>query len=134
MTEAEILQLLEGYGDQQMQLIVQVVSLHFALMVAVFYFLHRSGLAMKVAVFALYSLGNALFLGLIYNLSGKVVAGRHDLLAMQERGVELSAISQSVLANLRPYTNVASWVADIAFAALWIGAVYFLFFWKKRDA
>ena len=51
MSEAEILSLLENYTEQQTQLIIQVVSLHFALVVGVFYFLHRSGLAMKLAVF-----------------------------------------------------------------------------------
>jgi hypothetical protein len=128
------LTLLESYTEQQMQLIIQVVSLHFALVIAVFYFLHRSGLIMKFAVFGLYTIGNLLFLGLIYNLSLKVVAVRQDLLALQERGVELSAISQTVLDNLRPFINVASMMANIAFVALWIGAVYFLFFWKKRES
>lgn len=135
MTEAEILQLLESYTEQQTQLIIQVVSLHFALVVAVFYFLHRSGLIMKVAIFALYTLGNALFLGLIYNLSIKVVAARNDLLALQSNGTELSTISLSVLNNLQPYVNIASIIANISFVALWIGAVYFLFFWKRpKDA
>lgn len=133
MSEAEILQLLENYTEQQTQLIIQIVSLHFALVVAVFYFLHRSGLAMKLAIFALYMLGNTLFLGLIYNLSLKVVAARTDLLALQARGVELSAMSNTVLDNLRPFINAASLIANISFVALWIGAVYFLFFWKKRE-
>lgn len=134
MSEAEILSLLENYTEQQMQLIIQVVSLHFALVIAVFYFLHRSGLVMKFAVFALYTIGNLLFLGLIYNLSIKVVAARYDLLQLRESGVELSAISLTVLENLRPFVNVASLMANIAFVALWIGAVYFLFFWRKREA
>lgn len=134
MSEAEILSLLESYTEQQTQLIIQVVSLHFALVVAVFYFLHRSGLAMRLAVFVLYSIGNSLFLGLIYNLSLKVIAARQDLVDLQQSGAQLSAISQTVLNDLRPFVNVASLIANIAFVALWIGAVYFLFFWKKREA
>lgn len=134
MSEAEILSLLENYGEQQTQLIVQLVSLHFALVVAIFYFLHRSGIAMKSAVFLLYTLGNALFLGLIYNLSLKVVASRQDLISLQQNGVELSAVSRSVLDNLQPFTNVTSIIANVSFVALWAGAVYFLFFWKKREA
>jgi hypothetical protein len=134
MSEAEILSLLENYTEQQTQLIIQVVSLHFALVVAVFYFLHRSGLVMKLAVFALYTLGNSLFLGLIYNISLKVVAARQDLVNLQDSGASLSVISQTVLASLQPYTNLVSIIANVAFAALWFGAIYFLFFWKKRDA
>jgi hypothetical protein len=134
MSEAEILTLLESYTEQQTQLIIQVVSLHFALVVAVFYFLHRSGLAMKLAVFALYSLGNSVFLGLIYNTSLKVVAARLDLVRLHESGANLSAVSQTVLASLQPYTNFVSVIANVAFVALWFGAVYFLFFWKKREA
>lgn len=134
MSEAEILMLLDKYTEQQTQLIIQVVSLHFALMVAVFYFLHRSGLVMKLAVFVLYTLGNSLFLGLIYQLSLRSVAAREDLIALQQGGAELSAISQVVLNSLQPYTNVVSIIANVSFVALWIGAIYFLFFWKKREA
>ena len=134
MSEAEILGLLESYTAQQTQLIIQVVSLHFALVVAIFYFLHRSGLAMKFAVFALYTLGNSLFLGLIYNISLKVVAARQDLVTLQQGGASLSAVSQTVLTSLQPYTNFVSIIANVAFVALWAGAVYFLFFWKKREA
>jgi hypothetical protein len=134
MSEAEILTLLDKYTEQQTQLIIQVVSLHFALMVAVFYFLYRSGLVMKLAVFALYTLGNSLFLGLIYQLSLRSVAARQDLIELQQGGAELSTISQVVLNSLQPYTNVVSIIANVSFVALWLGAVYFLFFWKKREA
>ena len=134
MSEAELLSLLENYTEQQTQLIIQVVSLHFALVVSVFYFLHRSGLVMKLAVFALYTLGNSMFLGLIYNISLKVVAARQDLVRLQEGGAELSAVSQTVLASLQPFTNFVSIIANVAFVALWLGAIYFLFFWKKREA
>lgn len=133
MSEYEILSLLENYTEQQMQLIVQVVSLHFALMVAVFYFLHRSGLIMKLAVFGLYTLGYSLFLGLIYNLSIEVVAAQQDLVALRQGGDDLSAISQAALNDLRPFVNVASVIGNTAFLALWAGAIYFLFFWKKRE-
>lgn len=134
MSEYEILSLLENYSSQQTGLIIQVVSLHFALVAAVFYFLHRSGIVMKAAVFVLYSIGNALFLGLIYNLSLKVVAARADLTALHNAGVELSATSVTVLEDLRPFFNIASFLGNVMFVALWIGAVYFLFFWKKKDS
>ncbi len=42
-------------------MIARMISLHLVLIAAVFYFLHRSGTAMKVAVFTLYFLGNAMF-------------------------------------------------------------------------
>lgn len=135
MTEAEILTLLQSYHDAQAALIGQVVSLHFALVVAVFYFLHRSGLRMKLAIFVLYTLGNLLFLGLIYNITVKVVAARAELEAMREAGVHLTRVGLSVLDSTgAPFVNVASLAANIAFVALWIGAVYFLFFWKPHPA
>ena len=135
MSEAEILALLQSYADAQAALIGQVVSLHFALVVAAFYFLHRSGLWMKLAVFVLYTLGNLLFLGLIYNITVKVVAARAELEAMREAGAHLSRIGLSVLSSSgAPFVNVASIAANIAFVALWIGAVYFLFFWKPHPA
>jgi hypothetical protein len=52
---------------------------------------------------------------------------------MHQAGVELSAISQTVLDDIRPFSNLASLIANVSFVALWLGAIYFLFFWRKRD-
>ena len=55
------------------------------------------------------------------------------LVRLHDSGANLSAISQTVLASLQPFTNFVSVIANVAFVALWFGAVYFLFFWKKRE-
>lgn len=134
-SEAETLQLLDSYSNAQTAILAQVISLHFALIVAVFYFLHRSGVVMKLAVFVLYTLGYALYFGLLHNLSIRVIAARADLQRMRDATGKVSNIADTVLYTASSeYWNWVSVVAITALAALWFGAVYFVFVWKPHPA
>src|SRR5262245_19475809 len=92
MSEYEILDLLTAVRADQASIIAQIVSLHLAMVAGVYFFLNRSGWRMKAAVFVLYSLGYALFLGLIWQSSLQVTAIRAELVALAEGGQRLSAI------------------------------------------
>ncbi len=132
MTEYEILTLLSEIRSNQTTLLAQIVSLHFAMIVAIFYFLHHSGLRMKLAVFVFYSLGYALHLGLIYETSVQVFAARADLLNLLQSEQGLSSIGQTAFRESdAAFTNWVAIVGNISFLALWAGVVYFLFFWKR---
>lgn len=132
MSEAEILSLLATIQAEQPVLIAQVVSLHFAMIVGIFYFLHRSGLAMKLAVLALYTMGYALFIGILSNLSLQLAGARADLAAIAESGGQLSAIGRATLEQTTaPLHNWVSMLANVTLLVLWAGTVAFLFFWKR---
>jgi len=133
MSEYEILSLYGAATADQTAVFSLLISLHLALIVGVFYFLHRSGLVMKLAVFALYTLAFALLLGLLYNQSSLLLAAGRDLIAIAETGQRLTAMGYAALNQ----TRAESWVnivTSIALWALWGGAAYFLIFWKKKDA
>lgn len=132
MTEYEIVNLLSSFRADQVAIIGQMISLHLAIIVAIFYFLHRSGAAMKIAIFVLYTLGYATLIGLMYNLSLQIVGAREDLLALAQSGHRLSGIAEAAYTQTdRAFSNWVSLVANLSFAALWLGTTYFLFFWKQ---
>lgn len=127
MGEYELLDLLNRFHTSQNTVLAQLISLHLAIVVATFYFLHRSGLAMKIAIFSLYSLGGALFLGQMHSYSVQIVGARAELRALPE----LSAIGAAVIENAGPdYTNWISITGNIGMLAAWLGASAFLFLWK----
>lgn len=132
MSEYEVLTLLNDVRSDQTVVIAQILSLHLAMIVGVFYFLHRSGLRMKIAVFLLYTLGYALHLGLIWNASQLAIGVRNDLIAIAESGERLSGIGYAALQQTNAaFTNWVSVVGNIAFLMLWFGTAYFLFFWRR---
>jgi hypothetical protein len=132
MSEYEIVALLNSFRSDQVVLIGQMISLHLAMVVGIYYFLHRSGLAMKSAIFVLYSVGYATLLGLLYNLSLQIVGARSDLIALTERGERLSGVGYAAFRQTEAaFTNWVSVLANISFVALWFGTLFFLFFWKR---
>ncbi len=131
MNEYEVLDLLQNYDAAQQGMIAQVISLHLVMAAAVFYFLHRSGFAMKAAVFVLYALGNATYVALMYNVSSQMIGAREQLAALAQAG-NLSPIGEAVLRTTgTSWSNAASIIVNSSFVALWLGTFYFLFFWKR---
>jgi hypothetical protein len=132
MSEYEILTLLADAHAEQTLIIGQIISLHLAIVVGVFYFLHRSGWAMKIAIAFLYSLGYALLLGLLLNLSAQILGGRHDLIALAEGGARLSGIGYQVLQQTAGRAeNAVSLIGNFTLLVLWLGTLGFLFLWKR---
>ncbi len=131
MSEFEALDLLRGYDEAQRGMIAQVISLHLVMAAATYYFLHRSGVAMKLAVFGLYALGNAVYVALMYNVSAQIIGLRDLLRTMAEAG-DVTPITQAVLHNTgASWANASSIITNFSFLALWAGTIYFLFFWKR---
>lgn len=132
MSEYEILYLFGVYSADQTIIVGHIISLHLAMVVGIFYFLHRAGLAMKIAAFLLYTLGYALLLGMLVNLSGLLAGLGRDLATIAQSGERLSAAGFAALnQSAGAFGSWVNIVANIALIALWIGATNFLFFWKR---
>lgn len=54
MSEAQLLELFAAYRNQMDAAFAQTIGISSALVVGIYYFLHRSGLAMKIAIFVLF--------------------------------------------------------------------------------
>jgi len=82
----------------------------------------------------LYTLGYAMFIGLLINLSQQLLGGRIDLLSIVDAGQGLSGVGHAVLQQTNAVMhNLVSLIAKITLLALWLGTVAFLFFWKRPE-
>lgn len=130
MSEYELLDLLMTSRAQLDAAIAQSVALNFAMIVAIYYFLHRAGLMLKVVVFLLYTIGWFVFVGSGW-LSGQQMVGVvTDLVALTRAG-EAGAATNILLGALNSaYFTGYLVAANAANFLLLVGSFVFLFFWK----
>jgi hypothetical protein len=108
--------------------LAQVLTITFAMVVAIYYFLHQAGLRMKIFTYVLYIMGMVVYLGSMLAES------------MLRQGAikALDAMPQKSTATIYYLSISHSWVQIVtsvalngAFWILLIGITFLLFFWKK---
>ena len=130
MTEAELLELFTLARAQLDAAFAQVIALNFAMIVAIFYFLHRSGLRLKIAVFILYTIGWYIFVASA-GLAGLQMQGLVTELAALQNAGAAGVTTMLLLETLNSPQNIVYLVAaNAANFLLLIGVFIFLFFWK----
>jgi hypothetical protein len=133
MTELELLNLARSTTETQVAYFTQIITINFAMVVAIYYFLHRARLAMKIFAFIVYSIGMILFLGQMVVESNVRAAAMDGLRALpaaslSRPGAIYLGVYDSWLSVLNSVTfNIAFWVLGIGVAAL-------LFFWKREPS
>jgi hypothetical protein len=127
MSETDLLNLGRSITANEVSWLGQVITINFAMVVGIYYFLNRAGLALKIFAFVAYMLGMLLYLGEMLietSLKFQVMSQLRGLphpspLARQYVGVNDSWLG-----------TATSVVFNSAFWLLWIGVFYLLFFWK----
>lgn len=130
MTEADLLYHFILIREQLDAAIAQTVGLTLALVVGIYYFLHKAGWRLKLAVFIMYLIGWYVFV-----ISG-ALAGEHmqgilgELAAKVEAG-EASRTTQAVVESMSGKTALIYVItANLGNFVLLIAAASFLFLWK----
>jgi len=128
MTELDILNLSRAATQNEIGYFTQMITINFAMIVAIFYFLNQARLAMKLFAFLAYLVGMLLFfVQMLFetNLKFQTLAS-------------LKALPHPSAVTLRYVGLYDTWLATTAAilfnGAIWIlclGIVYLLFFWKK---
>ncbi|GEM_PF-1143229 len=132
MTEAQLLEAFQTTMDAQITLLSQIVALHLAMIVGIYYFLGRAGIGLKLFAFFVYTVSYGTFLSL--SLLASVIAYWIDAAADRR----LAAGAESGVLSLISALN-SSWLAyggaifaNVMLIGLWFGTGYFLFFYKSR--
>jgi len=130
MTELELLDLARSVTSNEVSWFGQIITINFAMVVGIYYFLNRAQIALKVLAFGAYVVGMLFYLGEMLVESNLKSVTLASLKAMPH----LSRVTQA-------YLDIdASWVGqltnrllDSAFWLLAAGVFYLLFFWKRES-
>jgi hypothetical protein len=128
MTELDLLNFARSTVQNEIGLFTQVITITFAMIVGIYYFLNQARLMMKLFAFLAYMIGALLFLGQMLLESNMRVSAMAEL----EKLHHPSAIVQRYVDLYGSWLNVTTSVLlNGAFWLLFLGIAYLLFFWKK---
>jgi hypothetical protein len=128
MTELDLFNLARAITAVEIGYFTQMITINFAMIVAIYYFLNQANLVMKILSFIAYIVGMALFLGeMLFETNVKVT-----VLDLMKASPHASVLTARYLALYD------SWLGDMIVVllngAIWVlvlGVFYLLFFWKK---
>ncbi len=128
MTELDLLNLARATTANEIGYFTQMITINFAMIVAIYYFLSQARLAMKLFSFAAYMVGMLLFFAqMLFETNLKF-----SVLATLKAVPHLSPVSARYL---ELYDSWLATVSSVLFnGAVWIlclGIFYLLFFWRK---
>jgi hypothetical protein len=133
MSELELLNLARSVTANELNWFGEMITINFAMIVAIYYFLSQARITLKVFSFILYSLGIMVFfceMVMEGNLKFGVMAALRALPADHT-----SQATQAYLAvNAHWIHIVTAVVLNSSFWMLWIGVFYLLFFGKRHFA
>lgn len=130
MTELDLLNLARSSGQTVSADFAQVITITFAMVVAIYYFLHQAGLRMKAFAFTLYTCGMFTYLGMMIMDSNVALGAMKALSAIPD---STRAIPTAVYLGVRgSWLGITTMVlVNLVYWILWLGISYLLFFWKK---
>ncbi|MBS0275194.1 MAG: hypothetical protein JSR55_12560 [Proteobacteria bacterium] len=128
MTELDLLNLARSATENEISLFAQVITINFAMVVGIYYFLHGARMAMKVFAFAVYLIGMLLFLGqMLMETSLKI-----EVLNAMRALPHPSVVTQDYVGLSGTWlAHATSLLFNGAFWLLCIGIGYLTFFWDK---
>ena len=131
MNEVELVGVIRDVNAQYAVLFGQVISINFAMVVAIYYFLHRARTPLKLAAFACYSIGMLALIGLMLQQANFKALAIEALDAMPHD--KLSHVSTGFLAL---HENLL-FIATSAFLNAWlwvlIAVIAWLLFRRKGE-
>jgi len=129
MPEYDILRLAQAIIANQYSILAQIIGLNTAMVVANFVFLHRTRRALRGFVFFMYTIGFAIYVGILISDSLQIEAVEAALRALETSG-ELSILGQGFLSETRMHVGqVINFLTQIGLGFLWISMLLFIFFW-----
>ena len=132
MSELDLLNLANASSDSIASEFGQIISITFAMVVGVFYFLNEAKIGLRIMSFAVYSIGMFLFFGMMIGHSNTLLAVITALEAIPPAKLSLPAAT-FVAFRHNWVTTVGNVLINAGFWVLWLSVGYLLFFWRKSD-
>jgi len=130
MSELDLLNLARSATQDEVTWFAQLITINFAMVVAIYYFLNEAKLALKLFSFVAYIVGSMIFLGEMLIASNVKFATFQMLKALPKR----SPVTLQLIGVTESWLGVATAVVfNSAFWVLWLGVFCLLFFWKKSS-
>lgn len=127
---ADLLALVRSTDEQVATLFGQMISITFAMIAGIYYFLNRARIQLKVFAFICYGVGMLAFFGMMLRESNIKRVALEAIQAMPETQ------RSPIVEGLRQLSH--SWLFEgtaiflnAAHYVLWISVIYLLFFWKR---
>ena|SRR5690242_7616654 len=128
MSEIDLFNLARATTAVEIGHFTQMITINFAMIVAIYYFLNQANLPMKILAFIAYLIGMALFFGeMLFETNIKA-----SVLDLMRAVPHPAVLTQRYLALQGSWLGTATTV--VLNSAIWIlviGIFYLLFFWKK---
>ena len=132
MSELDLLNLAHAEGDDIMSAFGQIVTITFAMVIGIYYFLNEAKIGLKLFSYLIYSIGMFLYFGVMISHSNIVVGVNEALLALPQDHLARPTLHYLAVRG--------SWVGILesalitgGFWVLWFSIAYLLFVWKKAD-
>jgi hypothetical protein len=136
MSELDLLNLARSTTEHEVTWFAQMLTINFAMIVAIYYFLNTGKMTLKLFTFFAYTVGMIVLLGQMLVEANVKVGATEALRALpaaqlSRPSVRYLSVSNSWLALATSVTfNLSVWL-------LWFGVLYLLFLserhWKARD-
>lgn len=130
MSEVDLLNLARSTTQDEISYFTQMITISFAMVVAIYYFLHQARLTFKLFAFAAYMVGMILFFGEMLFDSNMKPAITGALGALPHP----SAVAVRYLALQTTWLTTMNTIVFTAAVWLLCVAVFYLLFFWKRDA
>jgi hypothetical protein len=133
MSELELMNLARSVTANELNWFGEMITVNFAMIVAIYYFLSQARTTLKVFSFILYTLGIFAFFGEMVIEGNLKFAVLRALRALPPD--HTSQVTQAYLAVISSWVAVATAVVfNSSFWLLWFGVFYLLFFGKRHFA
>lgn len=129
MGESELIGIIRDANAQYAVLFGQIMTLNFAMIVAIYYFLHRAHILFRIAAFGFYAIGMLALNGLMlqqanYKLEALTALASLPTGHRSQMGDFVLGLNQSWLINVTKFfLSVGIWI-------LFVGIAYLLFWWR----
>jgi hypothetical protein len=129
MSETELIGIIRDVNAQYATLFGEIISINFAMIVAIYYFLHRASLLFRIAAFVFYAIGMLALVGLMLEQSNYRLEALAALAGLPP--ASRSAIGDSILSlNASWLAHTTALFLNIGLWVLFAAIAYLLFFWR----